>query len=442
MSPGPALGATAGVELLGAVTLGETSSTEVGGTRLLGVPVDGGLVALAVPVCCCFNDSAFVCAGLSAAATAATAKTADALSPSTRFEFTVCFGPVQFPNGVVRDLRGYLLISLLFTRSTNEVPPGISLVRWIRQAMATLHSGRFSLQSQLLQEQLMVLSLRRATVVLGVSAALVGAGSATGATAAGPASGAGKTGSVYLLQGISDASVAVSVDGQVVAPAAAAKKIIGPLNLPAGTHTVSVVGKSADTSVTSKITVTAGGSTDAIAHRQVDPSAPPVITTYENDLRPVGAGKGRLVVAHTAAVGPADVLVDGKVLFANIASGENLTLEVPAKTYPVSIVPAATTGPTVLGPVQLPVAAKSLTRVFAIGVAESGTMDAIVQVLPLTTRGTGTTPGRVESGNGGAAQQRMEDRSGGIQRAGLLTGAGLLAAAGVVVTVRRRRARV
>lgn len=288
----------------------------------------------------------------------------------------------------------------------------------------------------------MVFSLRRATCVLGVTTAMVGAGSTTGAGSAGAATGQSKTGSVYLIQGIADATVAVSVDGRVVAPSAAAKKIIGPLTLSTGSHTVSVVGDGGLQSVTSKITVTAGGSTDAIAHRQVDPSAPPVITTYENDLSPVGAGKGRVVVAHTAAVGPADVRVDGKVLFANIASGEDLTLEVPAKTYPVSIVPAAAAGPTVLGPVQLPVAEKSLTRVFAIGVAARGTMDAIVQVLPLATRGNGTTPGRVESGNGGAAQQLMDDSSGGTQRGGVLAGAGLLVAASAFVVVRRRRAHV
>ena len=67
-------------------------------------------------------------------------------------------------------------------------------------------------------------------------------------------------------------------------------------------------------------------------------------------------GKARLVVAHTAVVPPADVRVDGTVLFSNIANGEALTLVVPGGTYNVDIVPAATSGPVVFGPVPVAVA--------------------------------------------------------------------------------------
>ena len=115
----------------------------------------------------------------------------------------------------------------------------------------------------------------------------------------------------------------------------------------------------------------------------------------------VAAGSGRLVVAHTAAVGPADVRVDQKVLFANIANGEALTVTVPAGKYSVDIVPAASSGPVVFGPADVPVAATALTRVFAIGVAATSSMDAVVQVLPLSARGAGTAPSTVNAGDGG-----------------------------------------
>jgi len=201
------------------------------------------------------------------------------------------------------------------------------------------------------------------------------------------------------------------VDGNTITGNAAAKAILGPLTMTPGEHTVNGRSPDGSTNVVATVKVGEGSSTDVVLHRQVDPSKPPVITTFPNDLNPVAAGSGRVVVAHTAAVGPADVRVAGKVLFANIASGEALTLTVPAGSYSVDIVPAATSGPTVLGPVDLPVAKQSLTRVFAIGVAATGSMDAVVQVLPLATRGTGTAPGSVNAGDGGQAVSLMAGTS-------------------------------
>jgi hypothetical protein len=87
-----------------------------------------------------------------------------------------------------------------------------------------------------------------------------------------------------------------------------------------------------------------------------------------------------------------------------VANGEELTLTVPSGTYPVDIVPTAATAPVVLGPVDLPVAASALTRVFAIGVAATGSMDAVVQVLPVASRGSGSTVSKVDAGDGGQAQ--------------------------------------
>ena len=92
------------------------------------------------------------------------------------------------------------------------------------------------------------------------------------------------------------------------------------------------------------------------------------------------------------------------MLFSNVANGEQLTLTVPRGSYPVDIVPTATSGPVVFGPVDLPVAAASLTRVFAIGVAATSSMDAVVQVLPIATRGSGADVSRVDAGTGGQAQ--------------------------------------
>ena len=39
------------------------------------------------------------------------------------------------------------------------------------------------------------------------------------------------------------------------------------------------------------------------------------MTTYQTPVEPIGPGKARVLVAHTATVAPADVQVDGKVVF-------------------------------------------------------------------------------------------------------------------------------
>ena len=93
------------------------------------------------------------------------------------------------------------------------------------------------------------------------------------------------------------------------------------------------------------VTVRAGSSIDVVAHRGAQAGDGTVLTSFTNDLSSVAVGSGRVAVAHTAAVGPGDIRVDGTVLFANVANGEELALTVPARRYQVDIVPAATSGP-------------------------------------------------------------------------------------------------
>ncbi|MDF8263911.1 DUF4397 domain-containing protein [Luteipulveratus flavus] len=256
----------------------------------------------------------------------------------------------------------------------------------------------------------------------------------------GPADAAAPAGTVYLVQGVAGTSASMTVDGQVVAKDAAAKSIVGPLRLAPGEHTLGVTVPGTAAPITARIQVPRTGSLDAIVHRQVDPKAAPVVTTYANDVSAVAGGSSRLVVAHTAAVGPADVRVKGKVLFSNIANGEALTLTVPAGTYPVDIVPVATTGPAVLGPVDLKVSAGKLTRVFAIGVAATGSMDAVVQEIPVPTRGSGKAPSHVNAGTGGQAQGLIDASRDNGRTPQIAWYAGVLAVGGAAFAVRRRRA--
>jgi len=193
------------------------------------------------------------------------------------------------------------------------------------------------------------------------------------ATAAEPAE-------VYLVQGVEGGVWSLSLDDEEIAADAAEKEIVGPLALMPGSHTVSAVDADG-AQVTADLRVAAGESVDVVLHRPVDPTDDPLFTSFVNDLSPVRAGTGRLVVAHTAVAPPADIRVDGEVLLADVASAEEISTTVPTGVYPVDIVPASTDGPTVMGPVDLTVQGGRLTRVFAIGVASEGSMDAVVQVL-------------------------------------------------------------
>jgi len=202
---------------------------------------------------------------------------------------------------------------------------------------------------------------------------------------------------VYVVQGVPGTAVDVAVDGKTVRQAVAAKAVVGPLRLTPGKHTISF--STNGWKVTSGVTIS-HRSSDVVLHWPADPKNKPVVTVFGNDLAPVSSNKGRLTVVHAAVVPPADIRVDKKVLFANIANGQYVSAEVPGGTYSVDVVPTGQTTHPLLGPVMLPVKTGVLTRVFAIGKPTNGSMDAIVQVLPLASDGS-SAPGSVDAGSAG-----------------------------------------
>lgn len=269
-------------------------------------------------------------------------------------------------------------------------------------------------------------SFALAPLLLGPVAAASAAAVSDGAVARPTASP-----QAYVVQGVPGVTVDVSLDGRSVGSDVAAKDIV-PVELTSGSHTVTFESPrwSVDASFSS-----GHRSLDLVLHRPADPTGDPVVTVFTNQLAPVGSGEGRVTVAHTAVVPPADVRANGKVLFANIANGEFVTAEVPADTYSVDVVPTGGGAP-LLGPVDLPVAGGKLTRVFAIGAPRNGSMDAIVQVLALPRR-AGTPPSGVDAGSAGL----VAPGGPGPSRAGIgvLIAGALLAGGSLLASARRRR---
>jgi len=267
----------------------------------------------------------------------------------------------------------------------------------------------------------------RGLLAVVVAAAVVSAGAVAAAPIAAAAPAAAASAQVYVLQGVAGEVVSVTVDGRTVASAVPSRTVVGPLTVAPGRHGVQLQ-RGTDVVARAAFDATAGASLDLVAHRFPDTARAPAFTSFSNDVSPVAPGRTRLRVVHTAVVPPADIVVDGAVLMSNLANGESATRVVPDGAYRVSIVPTAGSGPAVLGPTTLRVKAGTLTNVFAIGDPAAGTMDAIVQVLPVRTGSGSGAPARVETGDGGQAAARLA-RS----RADVVTVA--VAVAGVVVAV-------
>jgi hypothetical protein len=246
-----------------------------------------------------------------------------------------------------------------------------------------------------------------------------------------PAHAAGN-GSVYFIQGLPGQTVDIVVDGKTVASGVKATSVVGPLKLAAGSRKITARG-GGKVLVERQVTVGANSNSDVVIHRPASTTAAPVITTYANNLTAVPKDKGSLRVAHTAAVGPADIKVNGKVLFSNVANGESLSVVVPAATYEVEIVPTGANSPVVLGPLPLPVKAGDLTRVYAVGEPASKTMNVAVATLKLPAMGS-DKPGMVNTGTGGQAVGLMnQDPQSPWPLAALVIAAGLL----LTITVRK-----
>jgi hypothetical protein len=243
----------------------------------------------------------------------------------------------------------------------------------------------------------------RAALGIGLGTILAAGMISAGGPAVAVPQEASSPGHVYILQGLPGRSVDLYVNNQRVGSNVAAKTVIGPMSLAAGSYDLKVTNAGATTTVLDRtLAVAAGRSVDAVVHLNAQAKPVAKLTVFGNDTAALNAGKTRLAIAHTADVPPADIRVDGKVLFSNVANGEGLTTVVPAATYRVDIVPTGTSGPAILGPADFALKAGTLTRVFAIGQPSEHNMDAIVQILTVNSASTGQPRG-INTGSGGRA---------------------------------------
>jgi hypothetical protein len=241
---------------------------------------------------------------------------------------------------------------------------------------------------------------RRAILALTALVAVLALGGLSASSA-----NAASRGTAYVVNALAGTTAQVVVDGAVVQASAGPGTVVGPLALTPGQHVLQLRSGSSAV-VTARFSVSARESLDVVAHRAADQAMTPLITVFRNDLSPVGPGKARLVVSHVAVAEPADIRVDGKPYFRNVANAESLSVVVPARRYSLDVVPTATAGKSILAPVRVSLAAGTLTRVFAYGNPEQDSSAAIVQVLKVPVVGAGA-PSSVHTGDGGQAAQEL-----------------------------------
>jgi hypothetical protein len=240
--------------------------------------------------------------------------------------------------------------------------------------------------------------------ILAYAAALTGL-AALGSATATPVAARGQpltAGQLTVVQAVPGEAYAVSIDGQDVRRDVAVDSLLGPFPLSPGQHRVQFTDGQGDVQVASTVKVSSGSSSDVVLHRPAQVNGSPVVNLYRTPQTPIAPGKARVLVAHTATVAPADVRVDGQVVFTDIANGEYATADVAAGTHSVALLPTGLTSHPILGPLPLTLKPGTVTMVYAVGRPGNGSMNVILHTTALTSNGV-TAPAAIDTGISGRA---------------------------------------
>ncbi len=253
------------------------------------------------------------------------------------------------------------------------------------------------------------------------------------AALAGPAAAQTGAASVTVVHGLPGVFADVYVNDELTIDNFDPAEITDPISLPAGTYEIDITESNAtDNSaplLSGSATVPGGANLTLVAH--LNGSGQPALTPFENDVSQIPAGQARLTVRHTAAAPAVDILANGAPAFRNVANGSQGSTTLAAGTISASVAPAGSTD-AVLGPADVELDEGVHTIAYAVGSAQEGTLDLLVQ----TIENLQTAPGQVPSGTGGAA-------STGLPMVALvaMVAAGLVAilSAGRLAVLRARR---
>lgn len=182
-----------------------------------------------------------------------------------------------------------------------------------------------------------------------------------------PASAQGNV-QISLLHGIPDVEVDVFANGEVIVEgfgfgdasdlsALAGQTLSGVELRLTGTDEVAVdVGD---------LELPASGSHTIIAHLQEDGT--PAATMFQNNTDAISAGNGRITVRQAMQSAPVDVLFDGFRTMRDLGNRQQATIQNPAGSLAVEIVPADEDSPILIGPDDVTVIEGKSVIVYAVG---------------------------------------------------------------------------
>jgi Domain of unknown function (DUF4397) len=238
-------------------------------------------------------------------------------------------------------------------------------------------------------------------IIRAAGATALAAISLAGATASASAAGSASApaGRLVFVQALPAQSVNITIDGQSVDRDSSTGAVLGPFSVAPGKHRVEFTG-SGDLRLVSTVDVAAGSSSDVVVHLPAQVGGSPVVNSYRTPMSPIAPGKARVLIAHTATVAPADVRVDGTVVFHDIANGEYATADIAAGAHTVSLLPAGLDHRPILGPLQLSLQPGTVTMVYAVGNPRNGSMNVILHRTSLSSNGA-AAPVSIDTGSVG-----------------------------------------
>jgi hypothetical protein len=277
---------------------------------------------------------------------------------------------------------------------------------------------------------------RVASGALGLAVAALSVSTAQ-PTAAAPASG-----EIKIVQATPGVAVDISIDGKQVRSGVDVGSVVGPYNLAPGTHEVRFLGESGKSVMRTSVKVRSGVSSDVVLHRPASRTGAAIVNVYSTPRSPIGPGKARVLIAHTATVAPADVRVDGKKIFTNIANGEFATADVPAGKHRVALLATGEDSYPILGPIDVTLEPRTVTMVYAVGTPTNGSMRVIAHADELRADGT-VKPSTIRTGSAGLARggvrQFAAHGDGSLSTSALPSGIAAAFALPVVVAARVAR---
>ncbi|RYB93844.1 DUF4397 domain-containing protein [Nocardioides oleivorans] len=233
---------------------------------------------------------------------------------------------------------------------------------------------------------------------------LVGSLAITGVASVVPAAQAAEpdTTRLTVVQAVPGQTLDVDLDGRAISADSATGDVVGPFEVTAGRHDVTFSDGTGEVVVRTSVELTSGAAQDLVVHLPAQIDGAPLATLYTTPTTPIGVDKARVLIAHTASVAPADVRLDGSVVFTNIANGEFATADVAQGDHVAELLPSGLTSRPILGPLDVSLAPATATMVYAVGDTGSDSMQAITHTISLSPNGT-TPPAAIEAGSAGLA---------------------------------------